>query len=159
MLVLTEKIRKQEVAVVTSLDVAETFEKRHADVLRDIEDLKCSEDFRKRNFALSKYEVNGNKRKYPMYYITRDGFILLAMGYAGENTAEISKQILFIAKELDEINNKPKEITVDTKIDSKELYKAFKSFSRMCGIDTVKQNDFPYELFEKFLIKYLNNEN
>lgn len=37
MLVEIKKINKEEVTVVTSLDVAETFEKRHADVLRDIE--------------------------------------------------------------------------------------------------------------------------
>lgn len=46
----------------TSLDVAETFDKRHADVLRDIELLQCSKEFRERNFALSKYSVENNKR-------------------------------------------------------------------------------------------------
>ena len=37
MLVEITKIQKEEVATVTSLDVAETFGKRHSDVLRDIE--------------------------------------------------------------------------------------------------------------------------
>ena len=46
MLVEVSKINKQEVTVVSSLDVAETFEKRHADVLRDIENLGCSTEFR-----------------------------------------------------------------------------------------------------------------
>ena len=68
----------------SSLDVAETFDKRHADVLRDIETLNCSEEFRERNFAFSKYSVENNRRSYPMYYITRDGFTILAMGYTGE---------------------------------------------------------------------------
>lgn len=68
----------------SSIDVARTFEKRHSDVLRDIESLECSEEFRKRNFSLSDYTVENNKRKYPMYYITRDGFTILAMGYTGE---------------------------------------------------------------------------
>ena len=85
MLVEVSKINKQEVTVVSSLDVAETFEKRHADVLRDIENLGCSTEFRERNFAFSEYKVEGNNKKYPMYYITRDGFTLLAMGYTGEN--------------------------------------------------------------------------
>lgn len=37
--------------VTTSLLVAEVFGKNHKDVLRDIERLSCSEDFRVRNFA------------------------------------------------------------------------------------------------------------
>lgn len=78
MLVKVERINKEEVTVVSSLDVAETFGKRHADVLRDIEKLGCSKEFRERNFALSKYYSENNRRTYPMYYITKDGFTILA---------------------------------------------------------------------------------
>ena len=60
MLVEIKRISKMEMTVVSSLDVAETFEKRHADVLRDIEELGCSKDFRERNFALSKYLIENN---------------------------------------------------------------------------------------------------
>lgn len=84
MLVEIKRISKMEMTVVSSLDVAETFGKRHADVLRDIEELGCSKEFRERNFALSKYSVENNKRSYPMYYMTRDGFTILVMGYNGE---------------------------------------------------------------------------
>lgn len=91
MLVEIKTMNKEEVTVVTSLDVAETFGKRHADVLRDIENLECSNDFRERNFALSKYSVENNKRSYPLYYITRDGFTLLAMGYTGEKAMKFKE--------------------------------------------------------------------
>ena len=91
MLVEVSKINKQEVTVVSSLDVAETFEKRHADVLRDIENLGCSTEFRERNFAFSEYKVEGNNKKYHMYYITRDGFTLLAMGYTGEKAMKFKE--------------------------------------------------------------------
>lgn len=37
--------------------VAEKFEKRHSDVLRDIDRLECSSEFRQRNFALSYYQA------------------------------------------------------------------------------------------------------
>nr|WP_300210089.1 Rha family transcriptional regulator [uncultured Anaerostipes sp.] len=84
MLVEIKRISKMEMTVVSSLDVSETFGKRHADVLRDIEELGCSKEFRERNFALSKYSVENNKRSYPMYYMTRDGFTILVMGYNGE---------------------------------------------------------------------------
>lgn len=83
MLVEIKIVNKEEVTVVTSLDIAETFEKRHADVLRDIEKMECSDEFRERNFALSSYKSAQNK-SLPMYYITRDGFTLLVMGYTGD---------------------------------------------------------------------------
>lgn len=70
-----------------SLQIAETFEKRHADVLRDIEKLTepasgLSERFGERNFALSSYKSKQGK-KLPCYYVTRDGFTVLVMGYTG----------------------------------------------------------------------------
>lgn len=45
MLVEIMKFNREERPVVTSLDVAETFGKDHRHVLRDIRDLKCSEEF------------------------------------------------------------------------------------------------------------------
>lgn len=84
MLVEIKRISKAEVTVVSSLDVAETFGKEHKNILRDIEELNCSEEFRGLNFELSKYSVENNKRSYPMYYMTRDGFTILVMGYTGE---------------------------------------------------------------------------
>ncbi len=72
--------------VTTSLKVAEYFGKEHKEVLRAIKSMECSCDFRERNFALSEYvRKNGNIRStYPMYYLTRDGFTLLAMGFTGK---------------------------------------------------------------------------
>lgn len=91
MLVEVKRINKSEITVVSSLDVAETFNKRHADVLRDIDALSCSQEFRERNFALSKYSSENNKRSYPMYYVTRDGFTMLAMGYTGEKAMKFKE--------------------------------------------------------------------
>ena len=83
MLVEIMTVNKEEVTVVTSLDVANTFEKEHRNVLKDIRELKCSEDFRLLNFVQSEY-LNEQNHRQPMYYITRDGFTLLVMGYTGE---------------------------------------------------------------------------
>ena len=83
MLVEIMRINKEEVTVVTSLDVSETFGKRHDNVLKDIRELECSEEFRLLNFEESAYSNSQNK-KQPMYYMTRDGFTLLVMGYTGE---------------------------------------------------------------------------
>lgn len=83
MLVEIMKFGREERAAVTSLDVAETFGKRHDHVLRDIRELGCSEEFRLSNFGESCYKNDQNKDQ-PMFLMTRDGFTLLAMGYTGE---------------------------------------------------------------------------
>lgn len=82
---------ENEHAVTTSLRVAEVFGKRHADVLRAVSNLECSEDFRERNFAF-KLKIsdlgNGRTRKDPMFYISRDGFMFLAFGFTGKTAAK-----------------------------------------------------------------------
>lgn len=83
MLVETMKFGREERAGCTSLDVAETFEKDHRHVLRDIRELGCSDEFRVSNFGQSSY-INEQNKMQPMVVMTRDGFTLLAMGYTGE---------------------------------------------------------------------------
>lgn len=75
---------------VDSLIVAEMFEKRHDDVLRSIRNLDCSEEFRLRNFTESSYR-NGQGKKQPCYYMTRDGFVFLAMGYRGKKASQFKE--------------------------------------------------------------------
>lgn len=70
----------------TSLMVKEKFGKRHGDVLRAIEKLECSEEFRQRNFASSSY-LNDQGKSQPMYEMTRDGFSFLVMGFTGKGAA------------------------------------------------------------------------
>ena len=78
------------VLVTTSRNVAEVFEKRHADVLRDIENIQAqlpleqNANLRSGLFISSVYQPEPNGRKYPEYLITRDGLTLLVMGYTGE---------------------------------------------------------------------------
>jgi Rha family phage regulatory protein len=68
----------------TSLDVARVFHKRHADVLRAIENLDIDKEFRRLNFALSSY-INSQNKKQPMYKIFQDGFTILVMGFTGKH--------------------------------------------------------------------------
>lgn len=81
---------ENEHAVTTSLRVAEVFSKQHKDVLKAVKSLDCSEEFRERNFEPSKIAYqNGNiKKQLPMYYITRDGFMFLVMGFTGKTAAK-----------------------------------------------------------------------
>lgn len=65
---ILQLVVEQEGKVVTdSLKIAEAFKKRHADVLRSINSLKCSEEFRESNFALVDYtDAKGELR--PKYH-------------------------------------------------------------------------------------------
>ncbi len=74
----------------TSLAIAERFGKRHADVLRAIENLSCSQEFLQRNIALQLQEVpgpNGSMRTYHLYTVTKNGFAFLVMGFTGKEAA------------------------------------------------------------------------
>ena len=85
----------QDVTRVDSRFVAEFFEKNHRDVLRSIwmlidDDSGLSKKFRQRNFAQSNY-TNEQGHKQPCFYLTRDGFTLLAMGFTGKKAAHFKE--------------------------------------------------------------------
>lgn len=69
--------------VVSSRDVSRVFEKEHKHVLRDIRELGCSEKFNGSNFGLVEYKDAKGERRAE-YLMTRDGFVLLVMGYTGD---------------------------------------------------------------------------
>ncbi|MFA3583988.1 Rha family transcriptional regulator [Acinetobacter baumannii] len=82
-------------AKTTSYAVAEAFEKRHSDVLRSIKNMKCSQKFRERNFALcfeNNKLQNGKPRKF--YQMTKDGWMFLVMGFNGEKADAIKEQFI-----------------------------------------------------------------
>lgn len=90
--------------VTTSLQVAEVFNKLHRHVLRDIRNLECSSIFQESNFGLSFYHsklLNGGYKKQPMYYITRDGFTFLAMGFTGKIAAKFKEAYINAFNEME----------------------------------------------------------
>lgn len=82
-----------DVAYCSSRQVGDEFDKRHSDVLRDIENLDCSDEFRERNFALSSYRSEQNK-KMPEVLMTKDGFSFLAFGYRGKKAARFKEEYI-----------------------------------------------------------------
>ena len=113
--------------VTTSLQVSKVFEKTHYNVLRDIRNLECSSDFQAFNFECSFYLrklPNNATKKEPMYYITRDGFTFLAMGFTGKIAArfkeayinafnEMERKLAGITVREDEIINIIRELCAD----------------------------------------------
>ncbi len=83
----------KDTARVNSLFVAKFFEKRHDNILRDIENLDCSKDFRLLNFEESSYK-NEQGKKQPCYVMTRDGFVFLVMGYRGKKAAKFKEEYI-----------------------------------------------------------------
>lgn len=77
-------------AMCSSRQVAELFEKEHNHVMRDIRELDCSEEFRLSNFGQI-FEKDSYGRKQPVFYMTRDGFTFLAMGYRGRKAAKFKE--------------------------------------------------------------------
>lgn len=84
-------------ATTTSLIVAEVFGKDHHNVLRDISNLTCSDDFRKLNFELL-VKMNklpqGGASKSEWYEMTKDGFSFLVMGYTGAKASAFKELFL-----------------------------------------------------------------
>ena len=73
-----------------SKNVADVFGKQHRHVLRDIEKLDCSREFRESNFGLSEYTSEQNK-VLPCIEMTKDGFTFLCMGYRGKKAAQFKE--------------------------------------------------------------------
>lgn len=74
---------KNNLLIVTSLQIAESFNKAHRNVLRDIKNIECSSEFKESNFVASSYK-NTRGKVIPIFNVTRDGFSILAMGYTGK---------------------------------------------------------------------------
>lgn len=80
-------------ALTNSLLVAEKFGKEHSKVMRDIENLSCSNEFRAANFGVSSYISQQNK-DLPMYAMTKDGFSFLVMGYTGKRAGAFKEEYI-----------------------------------------------------------------
>lgn len=95
-------IMKDQQAVASSLQVAETFEKEHKNIMRDIDKLLESggSKLSREMFATGTYENRG--KQYPMYYMNRDGFTLLAMGFTGSKALQFKLQYIDAFNEMEQ---------------------------------------------------------
>ena len=85
-------------ALTNSLLVAEKFGKRHADVVRAIENslTKGSESTNAKlrsSFVLSSYIDNKGEER-PMYIMDRDGFSVIAMGFTGDKAMDFKVEFI-----------------------------------------------------------------
>jgi Rha family phage regulatory protein len=79
-------------AFADSREVAATFKKSHAHVLRDIRELACSEEFKGVNFG--SFNINDLIGESTSHVeMTRDGFMFLAMGFTGAKSAAWNERL------------------------------------------------------------------
>jgi Rha family phage regulatory protein len=88
----------------TSLEVAKHFwpdKNNHRNVLQAIENLECSQAFSEHNFVRVAYmDKKGESR--PMYEMTRDGFMFLAMGFTGAKAAWTKERFIAAFNSMEE---------------------------------------------------------
>ncbi|QGZ71001.1 phage regulatory protein [Pediococcus pentosaceus] len=96
-------IMKDQQAVTTSLQVAIVFGKEHKNVLRDISNLNLDRlNFEQMFMESTEPDLYGRDRR--IYYMNRDGFTLLAMGFTGK------KALDFKLKYIEAFNNMERTI-------------------------------------------------
>lgn len=102
-------------AVTTSLQVAKSFEKQHKNVLQSIQNL-AAENSATRNMFVEGTYVNRGK-EYPMVYMNRDGFSLLAMGFTGAKALQFKLAYIEAFNEMeDNLRQHPQPLTLPEQI-------------------------------------------
>lgn len=97
---------KDRQAVTDSLKVAESFDKKHKDVLKAWKNLAAQNCATKKMFVESTYVNRG--KDYPMIYMNRDGFTLLAMGFTGKKALDFKLKYIQAFNEMEKRIRQPK---------------------------------------------------
>lgn len=113
-------IMKNKEAVTTSLQVAESFDKKHRHVLSAIDELKegVAENWADL-FWEDAYVHPQNKQSYRIIYMNRDGFSLLAMGFTGKKALKFKLKFI---EAFNEMENVIRKNTVPQTIEDMMIY-------------------------------------
>ena len=102
-------------AVTTSLQVAKSFEKQHKNVLQSIQNLAAENSATRNMFVEGTYVSRG--KEYPMVYMNRDGFSLLAMGFTGAKALQFKLAYIEAFNEMeDNLRQHPQPLTLPEQI-------------------------------------------
>lgn len=80
-------INSSKQVVTSSLKVAEVFEKQHKDVIKIIKS-RTAQNCALLNHIMEDTYVASNGKKNPIYYLDRDAFSFIVMGFTGKKAAE-----------------------------------------------------------------------
>ena len=125
-LIKIEKYNEQ--LVVSSRVIAESLGKRHADVLRDLDNILENANLRSLVIP-STYKVEGQKREYKEYLLTKDGFILYMFNIQGYNDFKLAyinkfNELEKALKNVELFEVKKKQRLEDLKVEEMEQFRA-----------------------------------
>lgn len=140
-----------EIAVCDSLQVAEKFEKRHDNVLQSIDYLITENSGVKVMFQKSTYKAN-NGQKYRKYYMNRDGFTLLAMGFTGQKALEWKLQYINAFNRMESIIREKQtpawQESRQTGMTTRKIETA--TIKRLCKYATMQGSKHPERLYTAY---------
>jgi len=96
-------LNQDKTITTTSKIIADKFNKEHRNVMVSIRTLltQMSKEFGEQSFVLSSYVSDQNK-VLPCYDITRDGFMMLAMGFTGDKAIQWKEQYITAFNRMEE---------------------------------------------------------
>lgn len=122
---------KNDEAVCDSLEVSKKFNKVHRNVTRDIDNLIAQNCAVKSMFYASSYKAD-NGQTYRKYFMNRDGFSLLVMGFTGKEALDWKIKYINAFNEMEKfILEKQSKAWIETRYQGK--------LTRKSETDTIKQ--------------------
>ena len=88
--------------ITTSLKVAEKFKKEHRNVLKSIRKLMTAKNVAVAKMFDEQMYVNDQGKEQPMFYMNRDGFTLLAMGFTGDKAIDFKVEYINAFNKMEE---------------------------------------------------------
>ena len=139
---------KNDEAVCDSLQVAEKFGKEHKNVLQSIDNLIAENSAVKIMFKISSYK-SGNGQSYRKFYMNRDGFSLLAMGFTGKEALEWKLQYIRAFNQMENfIREKSTQMWIETRKAGKLTRKAETDTIKKLGTGQQPCRNALYDLFQ-----------
>lgn len=137
------------IAMTTSLDMAEFFDKRHGNVLRDIRGLISSDTTPADWFRAATYINEQNGESYPAFYMTRDGFTLLTMGFTGAKAHAFKVAYIAAFGKMEKSLRRTQPVAKLPRLSGALLREAGKTLDRLesMGLSPVAQQAFSASLY------------
>ena len=99
---------KNDQLVTDSRKVAESFGKEHKNVIASIREILAADFSATRFFYETTFDNRG--KEYPMYFMNRDGFSLLVMGFNGKNALAWKLKYIAAFNTMEERWNSPEQV-------------------------------------------------
>ena len=149
-------------AMTDSIKVADLFHKQHKTVLRAIENMGCSDEFSRHNFAPRDYTDNRGKVQ-PFYQMTKNGFAFLAMSFTGGKAAQFKESYISAFDRMEDAllrmaSPEHQQARLAGKIVRRDLTDVIKIMIEYAKYQGSKNSDQYYQLFSKMVNKILGIE-